>query len=53
MGNETIVTMAREGARVVARASADFAVRPESPVFFSIAPPKALFFDRASGRRLA
>ena len=52
MGNETIVTLMSEGARVVARASADFALRPESPVFFFVAPGKALFFDRDSGRRL-
>jgi len=52
MGNETIVTLLKEGERVVARASADFAIRPESPVFFSISPRRSLFFDRATGRRL-
>jgi multiple sugar transport system ATP-binding protein len=53
MGNETIVTLTSEGSRVVARASADFGIRPESPVFFAIAPGKALYFDGESGRRLA
>jgi len=53
MGNETIVTLMSEGSRVVARASADFAIRPESPAFFSVASARALFFDRESGRRLA
>jgi ABC-type sugar transport system ATPase subunit len=52
MGNETLVTLTRAGTRVVARASADFNLRPGSPVFFSMAPEKALFFDRESGRSL-
>jgi multiple sugar transport system ATP-binding protein len=52
MGNETIVTLLSEGERVVARATADFATRPESPVFFSVSPEKALFFDAETGQRL-
>jgi ABC-type sugar transport system ATPase subunit len=53
MGNETIVTLLSEGQRVVARATADFAIRPGSPAFFTVSPGKALFFEAESGRRLA
>ena len=53
MGNETIVTLTHEGSRVVARAAADFGTRPGSPVFFSVVPGKALYFEAESGRRLA
>jgi ABC-type sugar transport system ATPase subunit len=53
MGNETIVTLTSDGSRVVSRASADFGSRPGSPVFFSIAPGRALYFDGESGRRIA
>jgi multiple sugar transport system ATP-binding protein len=52
MGNETIVTLISGGNRVVARASADFGIRPDRPVFFAIAPDRALYFDGESGRRL-
>ena len=51
MGNETIVTLMSDGNRVVARASADFRARPESPVFFSISPERVFFFDAETGRR--
>jgi multiple sugar transport system ATP-binding protein len=51
MGNETIVTLESAGQRVVARAAADFAARPATPVFFSIAEGQALYFDAGTGRR--
>ncbi len=53
MGNETIVTLQSETARVVARASADFRARPDAPVFFSISAEKVLYFDAGTGRRFA
>jgi multiple sugar transport system ATP-binding protein len=52
MGNETIVTLESDGQRVVARAGADFSVRPDRAVFFRVAPDKALCFDGATGQRL-
>lgn len=52
MGNETIVTLLSESHRVVARASADFHARPDSPVFFSVAADKALIFESETGRRI-
>ena len=52
MGNETIVTLESEGSRVVARAAADFELRPGAPAYFSVAPERALFFDAETGRRV-
>lgn len=52
MGNETIVTLECLGRRVVARAPADFPLRPGAGAFFSVAEGKALFFDGETGRRL-
>ncbi|MEO8361306.1 MAG: ABC transporter ATP-binding protein [Vicinamibacteria bacterium] len=51
LGNETIVTLMSGGNRVVARASADFQVRPETVVHFSISPERVFFFDAVTGRR--
>lgn len=51
LGNETIVTLMSDGNRVVARASADFRVRPETVVYFSISPKRVFFFNALTGRR--
>ena len=50
MGNETIVTLAAGGERVVARAVAGFSARPGAPVFFSVAKDKVHFFNTETGR---
>jgi ABC-type sugar transport system ATPase subunit len=50
MGNETIVTLAAGGERVVARAAAGFSARPGAPVFFSVAKDKVHFFNTETGR---
>ena len=52
MGNETIVTLEREGARIVARAPADLTVEPGATLWFAPAADRALFFDAETGRRL-
>jgi multiple sugar transport system ATP-binding protein len=52
MGNETIVTLESGQARVVARAGADLALRPQEAAWVSLPAGRAHFFDSASGRRL-
>ena len=52
MGNETIVTLQGQNVRVVARAAADFPIRPGEAAFFSISAGRAQFFDGQSGLRL-
>jgi hypothetical protein len=52
MGNETLVTLEREGARVVARGASSLDVAPGSALWYSLDHRPAVFFDRASGRRL-
>jgi ABC-type sugar transport system ATPase subunit len=52
MGNETVVTLLSGETRVVARAAADFGGASDRPLFFSVTPGKALFFDGVSGLRL-
>jgi multiple sugar transport system ATP-binding protein len=52
MGNETIVTLEREGARIVARAAADLSSEPGSTLWFAPVAERALFFDAETGRRL-
>jgi ABC-type sugar transport system ATPase subunit len=52
IGNETILS-ARAGAEaIVARAAADTPLRAGDPVWFRIAPERALFFEARSGARL-
>jgi ABC-type sugar transport system ATPase subunit len=53
MGNETIVTLAARGDRVVARAAAGFSARPGAEVFFAVARERARYFDALTGRSLA
>jgi ABC-type sugar transport system ATPase subunit len=53
MGNETIVTLERDGSRVVARGAADLSLLPGAEGWLSVAPGQALLFDASSGRRLA
>lgn len=52
MGNETLVTLERDGARLVARAPSDIRLEPSAPVWFAFAPDRALFFDADTGKRL-
>jgi multiple sugar transport system ATP-binding protein len=52
MGNETIVTLEREGVRIVARAPSDLAAAPGAPLWFVPVPERALYFDAETGRRL-
>jgi len=52
MGNETIVTLERDGVRIVARASADLDLEPGAPLWFAPSAERALFFDAETGRRL-
>jgi ABC-type sugar transport system ATPase subunit len=52
MGNETLVTLERDGDRIVARGVPDFYVAAGTPVWFSIVPERALFFDAESGERI-
>jgi multiple sugar transport system ATP-binding protein len=53
MGNETIVSLDSNGRRVVARAPADLELASGAPAWFSLAPGRALFFDGATGLRVA
>jgi multiple sugar transport system ATP-binding protein len=53
MGNETLVTFAAGGARLVARAAPDFEVAPGAPLFFRPVAERVLLFDTASGRRIS
>jgi multiple sugar transport system ATP-binding protein len=53
IGNETIVTMTSAGDRIVARAAADLPIEAGHPVWFRMDDAKAVFFDPASGTRIA
>jgi ABC-type sugar transport system ATPase subunit len=53
MGNETLVSFAADGARLVARAAPDFEVAPGAPLFFRPVPERVLLFDTATGRRIS
>jgi multiple sugar transport system ATP-binding protein len=53
IGNETIVTMTSAGDRIVARAPADLPIEAGHPVWFRMDDTKAVFFDPASGTRIA
>ncbi len=52
MGNETLVTIERGDARLVARTAADVRLTAGAPVWFAFAPDRALFFDAETGARL-
>ena len=49
MGNETFVFLRLGGAKIIARAPADFRAEMESRVWIEFDVPKALFFDSAAG----
>ncbi len=53
MGAETWVTVERGGARLVARCAPGFDARPGAAVALSFDPARLLWFDAATGRRLA
>ncbi|HTI38382.1 MAG TPA: ABC transporter ATP-binding protein [Vicinamibacterales bacterium] len=53
IGNETIVSARVAGMEVVARAAADTPLSSGDSVWFRVAPERVLFFDTASGHRLA
>jgi multiple sugar transport system ATP-binding protein len=52
LGNETIVTLATDDRKIVARAGADLDLPPGAPAWFSLAPERALFFEAATGLRV-
>jgi multiple sugar transport system ATP-binding protein len=52
MGNETLVVLAIEDLRLMARAPADFRLPPETPVWFTFEMDKLHFFDADTGLRL-
>jgi len=52
MGNETLVVLAHENLRLMARAAADFRLPPETPVWFTFETDKLHFFDTDTGLRL-
>jgi multiple sugar transport system ATP-binding protein len=49
MGNETFVFLQFGGAKIIARAPADFRAEPETPVHVEIEMDRAAFFDAESG----
>ena len=49
MGNETFVFLQIGGAKIIARAPADFRAEPETPVHVEIEMDRAAFFDAESG----
>ena len=53
VGNETIVTLERDGTRIVARASADLTIRPEDTAWYSVEAGRALLFEADSGQRVS
>jgi multiple sugar transport system ATP-binding protein len=53
MGNETIVTLAAGGTRLVARAPAELQPEPDAPLYFRLVPERVHLFDTATGRRIA
>lgn len=53
MGNETLVVLASENLRLIARAPADFRLQPETPVWFKCETAKLHFFDANTGLRLS
>jgi multiple sugar transport system ATP-binding protein len=53
MGSETIVTLERDGARIVARTAGELAFEPGQAVSFALPAERLHFFESSSGRRLA
>jgi len=52
IGNDTIVTLSREGARIVARHSGEAAFDPGSSVWVAVEGDRALLFDADTGVRI-
>lgn len=52
MGNETLVVLASEDLRLMARAPADFRLPPETPVWFTFEIDKIHFFNTETGERI-
>jgi ABC-type sugar transport system ATPase subunit len=52
MGNETLVTLTRDGVTFVARGGADLASLDAPVVYVRIAPERAVIFDRQTGARI-
>jgi multiple sugar transport system ATP-binding protein len=52
MGNETFVFLRLGGAKVIARAAADFRAEIETPVWIRLEMDRADFFDAATGEAL-
>jgi ABC-type sugar transport system ATPase subunit len=52
MGNETLVALQADGARVTARTTADFSALPGERLYFKPAAGKTLRFDRRTGNRI-
>jgi multiple sugar transport system ATP-binding protein len=53
MGNETIVTLERGDARLVARAAPDPPLVPGQEAWVAVTPGQALLFDAGTGERVA
>jgi ABC-type sugar transport system ATPase subunit len=53
MGSETVVTLERQGARIVARVGGDLALAPGQLARLTLAAERLHFFDAGSGRRMA
>ncbi len=53
MGNETIVTLAKDAVRVVARGPSDLEAAPGRSLWFSVEAARTLFFDTETGHRIA
>jgi ABC-type sugar transport system ATPase subunit len=52
LGAETLVHLDIEGERLLARAPANFAAAPGTPVVLDIPPDRVHFFDRSTGLRV-
>ena len=52
MGNEMLVTIERDGQRLVARTAPDLPVATDQPVWIHLPPDRTLHFDPVNGRRL-
>jgi len=52
IGNDTIVTLSRDGARIVARHSGEAAFEPGRPVWVAVERDRALLFDADTGVRI-
>ena len=51
MGSEMLVTLDRDGQRLVARTAADLPVKPNELVWVHLPPHRVLEFDAAGDRR--